>query len=76
MDLTWKSRKVVIVGAGAVGSSFAFALAQKGLADEITLLDANRDLAAGQVVVLAAGEEIDLLVLLCADGAGDAVHFL
>jgi len=55
MDLTWKSRKVVIVGAGAVGSSFAFALAQKGLADEITLLDANHDLAAGQVLDLAHG---------------------
>ena len=55
MDPTWKSRKVVIVGAGAVGSSFAFALAQKGLADEITLLDANHDLAAGQVLDLAHG---------------------
>ena len=55
MDPTWKSRKVVIVGAGTVGSSFAFALAQKGLADEITLLDANRDLAAGQVLDLAHG---------------------
>jgi L-lactate dehydrogenase len=55
MDPTWKSRKVVIVGAGTVGSSFAFALAQKGLAEEITLLDANRDLAAGQVLDLAHG---------------------
>jgi L-lactate dehydrogenase len=55
MDPMWKSRKVVVVGAGAVGSSFAFALAQKGLADEITLLDANRDLAAGQVLDLAHG---------------------
>ena len=30
MDTLWKSRKVVIVGAGAVGSTFAYALAQKG----------------------------------------------
>ncbi len=51
----WKSRKVVIVGAGAVGSSFAYALAQKGLADEICLIDANHDLAAGQVLDLAHG---------------------
>jgi len=55
MAQTWKSRKVVVVGAGAVGSSFAYALAQKGLADEICLLDANHDLAAGQVLDLAHG---------------------
>jgi len=55
MESTWKSRKVVIVGAGAVGSSFAYALAQKGLADEICIMDANNDLAAGQVLDLAHG---------------------
>ena len=55
MEATWKSRKVVIVGAGAVGSSFAYALAQKGLADEICLMDANRDLAEGQALDLAHG---------------------
>jgi len=55
MDPMWKSRKVVVVGAGAVGSSFAYALVQKGLANEISLLDANHDLAAGQVLDLAHG---------------------
>ena len=55
MDTFWNSRKVVIVGAGAVGSTFAYALAQKGLADEICLLDANSDYAAGQVLDLAHG---------------------
>ncbi len=55
MDTLWNSRKVVIVGAGAVGSTFAYALAQKGLADEICLLDANPDYAAGQVLDLAHG---------------------
>jgi L-lactate dehydrogenase len=55
MDPMWKSRKVVVVGAGAVGSSFAYALAQKGLANEISLLDSNRRLAAGQVLDLAHG---------------------
>ncbi len=53
MEATWKSRKVVIVGAGAVGSSFAYSLAQKGMADEICLIDANNDLAEGQVLDLA-----------------------
>lgn len=55
MDTIWKSRKVVIVGAGAVGSSFAYALAQHGLADEICLIDMNRGLAEGQVLDLAHG---------------------
>jgi L-lactate dehydrogenase len=55
METMWKPRKVVIVGAGAVGSTFAYALAQKGLADEIDLIDANRDLAEGQVLDLAHG---------------------
>jgi L-lactate dehydrogenase len=51
----WNPRKVVIVGAGAVGSTFAYALAQSGLADEIALLDSNRDLAKGQVLDLVHG---------------------
>jgi L-lactate dehydrogenase len=55
METTWKSRKVVIVGAGAVGSTFAYALAQQGLADEISLIDMNPGLAAGQVLDLAHG---------------------
>jgi len=55
VDTMWKSRKVVVVGAGAVGSTFAFALAQKGLADEICLMDANRDFAVGQVMDLSHG---------------------
>lgn len=55
MDTFWNSRKVVIVGAGAVGSTFAYALAQKGVADEICLMDVNPDFAAGQVLDLAHG---------------------
>lgn len=52
----WKPRKVVIVGAGAVGSTFAYTLAQRGLADEIVLMDANRELAMGQVLDLVHGQ--------------------
>jgi L-lactate dehydrogenase len=55
-DASWKPRKVVIVGAGAVGSTFAYALAQSGLADEIVLRDANRELALGQVLDLVHGQ--------------------
>jgi L-lactate dehydrogenase len=55
MESNWNSRKVVIVGAGAVGSTFAYALAQTNLADEITLVDANQDFARGQALDLAHG---------------------
>lgn len=49
------SRKVVIVGAGAVGSEAAYALAQSGAAEEIVLTDVNADLATGQALDLAHG---------------------
>lgn len=52
---TQKPRKVVIVGAGDVGASFAYALAQTGLAEEIALVDLNADLAQGQALDLAHG---------------------
>jgi L-lactate dehydrogenase len=55
-DEAWKPRKVVIVGAGAVGSTFAYALAQSGLADEIAMRDANHELALGQVLDLVHGQ--------------------
>jgi len=48
-------RKVVIVGAGAVGATFAYALAQSGLVEEIVLLDRNEGLATGQAMDLAHG---------------------
>ncbi len=51
----WRARKVVIVGAGAVGSTFAYALAQSGAADEIALLDMDQNYALGQVLDLAHG---------------------
>jgi L-lactate dehydrogenase len=51
----WNARKVVIVGAGDVGSTFAYALAQQGLADEIALLDVDQALVKGQVLDLAHG---------------------
>jgi len=39
-----------------VGSTFAYALAQSGLADEIVLRDANQELAMGQALDLAHGQ--------------------
>ncbi|MDO9256234.1 MAG: L-lactate dehydrogenase [Bacteroidales bacterium] len=51
-----KRRKVVVVGAGAVGATYCYALAQSGLADEIVLIDMNTDLVQGQVLDLIHGQ--------------------
>lgn len=48
-------RKVVVVGAGSVGATFGYALAQNGAAEEIVLVDRNADLAKGQALDLAHG---------------------
>ena len=53
---TANRRKVAVVGAGAVGSTFCYALAQSGLADEIALIDRNENLAKGQVLDLVHGQ--------------------
>ncbi len=50
------NRKVVVVGAGDVGSTYAYALAQSGIADEIVLIDKNNDLVRGQVLDLVHGQ--------------------
>ena len=52
-------RKVVVVGAGAVGATFAYSLAQSGLADEIAIIDKNESLARGQVMDLVNGKSRD-----------------
>jgi len=43
------------VGAGAVGSTFAFALAQHGMVNEIAITDMNKELVKGQVLDLMHG---------------------
>ena len=53
---TTQSRKVVVIGAGAVGATYCYALAQSGLADEIVLTDRNEDLMKGQVLDLGHGQ--------------------
>jgi L-lactate dehydrogenase len=51
-----QSRRVVVIGAGAVGATYCYALAQSGLADEIVLTDKNEDLMKGQVLDLVHGQ--------------------
>jgi L-lactate dehydrogenase len=50
------SRKVVVVGAGAVGSTYCYALALSGIANEIALIDKNEKLAQGHVLDLVHGQ--------------------
>ena len=64
-------RKVAIVGAGAVGATFAYALAQSGLADEIALIDKNEDLARGQALDLAHGQPFFPTVSIRAGDSSD-----
>ena len=47
--------KIVIIGAGAVGSTFAFTLMRTGLFGEIVLIDANREKAEGEAMDLNHG---------------------
>lgn len=48
-------RKVAIIGAGFVGSSSAFALMQKGLFNELVLIDANKARAEGEAMDISHG---------------------
>lgn len=64
-------RKVAVVGAGAVGSTFCYALAQSGLADEIAILDKNENLARGQALDLAHGQPFFPPVAIHAGSAAD-----
>ena len=48
-------RKVVVIGAGAVGTTYIYALLQTGLADEIALIDLDRERVEGEVMDLSHG---------------------
>lgn len=52
---TMANNKVVIIGAGSVGATLAYALMQGGQAREITLIDRNADRALGEVMDLQHG---------------------
>lgn len=50
--MTINRSKVVIVGAGMVGSSTAFSLITQGVCDEVMIIDINKDKARGEVMDL------------------------
>ncbi|RCW67045.1 L-lactate dehydrogenase [Saliterribacillus persicus] len=47
-ELKTKLRKVVIIGTGFVGSSYAYSLLNQGVANELVLVDLNKDKAEGE----------------------------
>jgi L-lactate dehydrogenase len=66
-----QQRKVVVVGAGAVGATYCYALAQSGLADEIVLIDKNENLVSGQVLDLVHGQPFFPTVNIRAGSSAD-----
>lgn len=68
------SRRIAIVGAGAVGATLAYALMIRGQADEIVLVDVNRAKAEGEAMDLRHGlpfvRPVDVRVGDYADCAG------
>jgi L-lactate dehydrogenase len=50
--------KIVLVGCGAVGSTFAYTVLLKALANELVVIDANRDKAEGDVLDLNHGLQL------------------
>jgi len=64
-------RKVVVVGAGSVGATYCYALAQSGLADEIVLIDRNENLVSGQVLDLVHGQPFFPTVNIRAGSSSD-----
>lgn len=47
--------KIVLIGAGAVGSTFAYTVLLRGLANELVIIDQNRQKAEGDVLDLNHG---------------------
>ena len=50
-----RSQKVGLVGTGFVGSSFVYALMQRGIASELVMIDANAEKAVGEMMDLNHG---------------------
>ncbi len=67
-------RKVVIVGTGQVGASFAFALMMRGTATHILLSDKQRDLAEGHRLDLNHGQLFVPPVVIDNADSGDCHH--
>jgi L-lactate dehydrogenase len=65
------SRKVGLIGTGLVGSSFAYALMQRGIATELVLVDANAEKAVGEMMDLNHGLSFTTPMKITAGGYAD-----
>lgn len=72
-----ETTKVAVVGAGRVGSTFAYTLAASGLVREIVIIDANRGRAEGEAMDIAQAVPFSVPVHVrageLADAAGAAI---
>ena len=50
-----RNPKVVVIGAGSVGTTYIYALLQTGLAEEIALIDLDQDRVKGEIMDLSHG---------------------
>ncbi|MEN6338294.1 MAG: L-lactate dehydrogenase [Phycisphaerales bacterium] len=50
-----RERKVVVIGAGAVGATYIYALLQTGMAEEIALIDLDKGRVEGEIMDLSHG---------------------
>ena len=70
-------KKVTIIGAGAVGSTTAFALLTRGAASEVVLIDVNTDKALGEALDIKQAtpfiDNCDIYAGSYADAAGSDV---
>lgn len=51
--MSFKDSKVVIVGCGNVGSTTAYTMISQGLAEEVVLIDVNKDKAYAEALDMA-----------------------
>ena len=69
VDFTNKPTKLAIIGAGAVGSTLAFAAAQRGVAREVVLQDISKDRVEAEVLDMQHGSSFYPSVTI--DGSDD-----
>jgi L-lactate dehydrogenase len=53
--MPYRQKKVVVIGAGAVGTAYIYALLPTGVAGEITLIDIDQNRVEGEVLDLSHG---------------------
>ena len=63
--------KISVIGCGKVGSAIAYTTLIRNLADEIVLIDYNRDLAKGQALDMAQGQAFFPAIQIRDGGAAD-----